>query len=152
MDQPEMPEEGLGIPTDTLAFIILKARAFDAQAGVSDPDESSNSADDQFVSVLEGQSDDPTAEELHDLIDSLSDDERAALVALAWIGRGDFEAEDWPDVLAMARERRQGSTARYLMEMPLLGDYLEEGAAALGVNLSDEEAEGYYHGRNLTGD
>ncbi|WP_448582158.1 DUF3775 domain-containing protein [Thermaurantiacus sp.] len=148
----DTPEEGIGIPTDTLAWIILKARAFDAQAGVSDPNESSNSADDQFVSVLEGQSDDPTAAELHDLIDSLSDDERAALVALAWIGRGDFEGEEWADVLAMARERRQGSTARYLMEMPLLGDYLEEGAAALGVNLSDEEAEGYYHGRNRTGE
>lgn len=152
METPEAPEEGIGIPTDTLAWIILKARAFDAQAGVSDPDEASNSADDQFVSVLEGQSDDPTAEELHDLIDSLSDDERAALVALAWIGRGDFEAEEWPEVLAMARERRQGSTARYLMEMPLLGDYLEEGAAALGINLSDEEADGFYHGRARTGE
>jgi hypothetical protein len=152
MDMRDTPEEGIGIPTDTLAWLVLKARAFGAQAGVSDPDESSNSADDRFVSVLEGQSDDPTAEELHDLIDSLSDDERAALVALAWIGRGDFEGEEWADVLAMARERRQGSTARYLMEMPLLGDYLEEGAAALGVNLSDEEAEGYYHGRNRTGD
>ncbi|MFQ3595811.1 MAG: DUF3775 domain-containing protein [Sphingomonadaceae bacterium] len=138
--------ESLDISTETLAWIILKARAFDAQAGVSDPDESSNSADDRFVSVLEGQSDDPTEAELMELIDSLSDDERASLVALAWIGRGDYDAEEWDEVRAMARERRQGSTARYLMEMPLLGDYLEEGAAALGINLSDEEAEGYYHG------
>ncbi|MFQ3666136.1 MAG: DUF3775 domain-containing protein [Sphingomonadaceae bacterium] len=104
--------ESLDISTETLAWIILKARAFDAQAGVSDPDESSNSADDRFVSVLEGQSDDPTEAELMELIDSLSDDERASLVALAWIGRGDYDAEEWDEVRAMARERRQGSTWR----------------------------------------
>lgn len=148
MERPE----SIDIPLDTLGYIILKARAFDAQAGVSDPDESSNSADDGFVSVLEGQSDDPTEEELSDLIDSLSDDERASLVALVWIGRGDHEPEEWEEVRTMARERRQGSTARYLLEMPLLGDYLEEGAAALGINLSDEEADAYYHGRERSGD
>ncbi|MCS6986054.1 MAG: DUF3775 domain-containing protein [Sphingomonadaceae bacterium] len=141
MERPE----SIDIPLDTLSYIILKARAFDAQAGVSDPDEASNDTDDGFVSVLEGQSDDPTAEELADLIDSLSDDERASLVALAWIGRGDYDPEDWEEVRQLARERRQGSTARYLLEMPMLGDYLEEGAAALGINLTDEETDALYH-------
>ena len=46
---------------------------------------------------------------------------------------------------ATARERHTGSTARYLMGMPLLGDYLEEGAAALGVNLSSSEFDAFYH-------
>jgi hypothetical protein len=139
------PAETLDISRQMLAFIILKARAFDAQAGVSDPDEASNPSDDHAVSVLEGQSDDATATELGGAIAALSEEEQTALVALAWIGRGDFEAAEWNDAKVLARERHRGPTARYLMGLPQLGDYLEEGAAALGVQLSDDEAEALYH-------
>lgn len=132
--------ETLEIPSHTLAYLIVKARAFDAQAGVSDPIESSNPSDDREISILEGQSDDPTAEELAAAIGALSDEEQAALVALAWIGRGDFDAAEWEDAKRLARERRARPTAKYLMGLPLLGDYLEEGAAALGVNLTEDEA------------
>lgn len=133
------PAETLDISLETLAYLVLKARAFDAQAGVSDPDEASNPSDDRAVSVLEGQSDDPTAEELAAAIAALSQEEQTALVAVAWIGRGDFEAGEWEDAKVLARERRKGATARYLMGMPQLGDYLEEGAAALGVSLTADE-------------
>jgi hypothetical protein len=98
-----------------------------------------------MVSVLEGQSDDPTPQELRAFLVGLSSDEQIALVALAWIGRGDFSADEWEDAKALARERHTGSSTRYLMGMPLLGDYLEEGAAALGVNLSSAEYDSYYH-------
>jgi hypothetical protein len=97
------------------------------------------------VSVLEGQSDDPTQYELNAAIAALSEDEQIELVALAWTGRGDFGATGWEDAKALARERRRGSTARYLMGMPQLGDYLEDGAAALGVDLSASEYAGLYH-------
>jgi hypothetical protein len=143
--QPD-PAETLDVSLDTLAFLVLKARAFDAQAGVSDPDEASNPSDDREVSVLEGQSDDPTAEELAAAIASLSDEEQTALVALVWIGRGDFEASEWEDAKSLARQRHKGPTARYLMGMPQLGDYLEEGAAALGVNLAEDESAGVEFG------
>jgi hypothetical protein len=136
------PAETLEISLDKLAFLVLKARAFDAQAGVSDPIESSNPSDGREISVLEGQSDDPTERELSAAIWGLSEDEQIALVALAWIGRGDFEASEWEDAKTLARERRRGSTARYLMGMPQLGDYLEDGAAALGINLTDDESSG----------
>lgn len=140
------PAETLDVSLDTLAFLVLKARAFDAQAGVSDPDEASNPSDDREVSVLEGQSDDPTAEELAAAIASLSDEEQTALVALVWIGRGDFEASEWEDAKSLARQRHKGPTARYLMGMPQLGDYLEEGASALGVNLTEDESAGVEFG------
>jgi hypothetical protein len=140
------PAETLEISLATLAYLVLKARAFDAQAGISDPDEASNPSDDRAVSVLEGQSDDPTADELAAAISALSQEEQTALVALAWIGRGDFEAVEWNDAKTLARERREGPTARYLMGMPQLGDYLEEGAAALGVSLTADEAAGIEYG------
>lgn len=136
----------IGVSLETLAYLILKARAFDAQADVSDPNESSNPADDRAVPVLEGQSDDPTQAELRAAIEGLPEEEQTTLVALAWMARGDFEAEEWETALTTANERRRGSTAHYLMGMPTLGDFLEEGAAMLGVSLTDEETAVLEHG------
>ena len=55
-------------------------------------------------------------------------DEQASLVALAWIGRGSFGPEELDEALATARAERTNRTEDYLLGMPLLPDYLEEGA------------------------
>jgi hypothetical protein len=121
---------------------VLKARAFDGLTASDDPTDASDAADDRFVDALEDESDNPVARELGVAIGSLDADAKATLVALAWLGRDDYEADDWPEALSAARERAVGSTARYLMGMPLLGDYLEAGADKLGINLLTEHEEG----------
>jgi len=133
--------ESLDLSSETLAYLVLKARTFDAQIPPADSNEASNAADDRGVAILESMSDDATAAELKAAITRLSQDQQVSLVALVWIGRGDFDASEWEDAKALARQRHQTSTARYLLGMPLLGDYVEEGAAALGLNLTDEESE-----------
>jgi len=133
--------ESLDLSSQTLAYLVLKARTFDAQTPPADSNEASNAADDRGVAILESMRDDATPAELRAAIVRLSEDQQISLVALVWIGRGDFEAAEWEDAKALARQRHQTSTARYLMGMPLLGDYIEEGAAALGLNLTDEESE-----------
>jgi hypothetical protein len=80
--------------------------------------------------------------ELGVAIQQLSEDAKVTLVALAWLGRGDYDASEWRKALAAARERGAASTARYLMGLPLLGDYLEDGADELGINLISEHATG----------
>jgi Protein of unknown function (DUF3775) len=52
---------------------------------------------------------DPTLDELKSFLEAQSDDEPRELLALAWVGRGDFGAEEWPDALARCR-RCAGST------------------------------------------
>lgn len=134
------------IPRDKLAFIVLKARAYDAEVPAVDPDDSSNPSDDRAISVIESRPDSANARELRAAIVGLDDDAQAALVALVWIGRGDYDASEWEEALASARERRGDSpTARYLMGLPLLGDLVEEGAAALGVSITDEEQAGLHN-------
>jgi hypothetical protein len=135
--------DSVGLPIDTLAAIILHARAWDAQ-GSSGGRTSSNASDDGFASMLSGGRGNPVASELTNEIDGLSAEEQAALVALAWVGRGDFDASDWEEAVSTALDRATGPTARYLLEMPLLGDYLEEGASALGIAIADEEADILY--------
>ena len=140
-ETPEPPAD-FTLDRRTLAFIALKAKAFDALVAADDPTDASDATDDGFVDTLEDEADNPAQRELAAAIGGLDVDAKAALVALTWIGRGDYEAEDWDEALTAARERAQGSTARYLMGVPLLGDYIEEGADKLGISLTAEEAAG----------
>lgn len=139
-DIPEPPED-FPLDRDTLAFIILKARAFDALVAPDDPTDASNSADDRAVDALEDERDNPVGRELRAKIAGLDDDAKAALVALTWIGRGDYDADEWSDAFTAARARSEAPTTRYLMGIPLLGDLLAEGANAFGVSVTEEETE-----------
>ena len=136
------PPADFALDQRTLAYIALKAKAFDALVAPDDPSDASDAVDDGFVDALEDEPDNPSQRELTAAIAGLDSDAKATLVALTWLGRGDYEAEDWAEALATARERAQGPTTRYLMGMALLGDYLEEGADKLGINLEEDEAEG----------
>lgn len=138
---PEPPAD-FAIDRETLAYIVLKAKAFDGLVASDDPTDASDSVDDGFIDALEDETDNPVQRELSVAIRQLNTDAKATLVALAWLGRGDFERSEWRDALAAAEQRQDNSTARYLMGMPLLGDYLEDGADALGVNLSSEHQTG----------
>ena len=122
----------LGINPDKVSHIIFKARMFDAKEGDSDPDSGSDGADDGMVDVLEDQPDDATYQELVEYIRSLDEEEQVNLVALAWIGRGTYDASEWNEALAEARHAHNARTAEYLTGLPLLGDYLDEGLSALG--------------------
>lgn len=125
------------ISPEKVCFLITKARAFDVKEGEVDPGESSNASDEDFRQVLGGFHGDPVSDELRSFIDSLDEDEQVDLVALAWTGRGDFDAAQWKEAVTLARSRRTGSTADYLFGIPLLGDYLEEGLAAFGLSCEE---------------
>lgn len=128
----------LALPLQKLAFIIVKAREYDAEVP-TDPDAASgsNPTDDGSREILADTPDNPTEQELRDAIDSLNIDERQELLALLWLGRGDFDAAGWPDALRLAHTTMNETETAYFLGTPLLADYLEEGAAALGLSLKD---------------
>ena len=128
------------IPLQKLAFIVAKAREFDAEVE-TDGDEAgaSNPADDGERAILQDTADNPTLQELRDAIDDLNVDERDELLALVWIGRGDFTADEWNDAVGQARARDDRRDADYLIGTPLLADYVEEGLAAFDLSLEEFE-------------
>ena len=135
-------EEGpLTISPEKVCFIIIKAREFDAKDEVTEPDPGSNPSDDRDAAVLEDHEDDPVVEELTALINSLSEDEQIDLVALTWLGRDDYSASDWPTVRAEASRAHNDRTAQYLLGIPLLGDFLEEGLSTLGYSCQEFEID-----------
>jgi hypothetical protein len=128
----------LNLPLDKVGFIILKAREFDAKEGDVDPDDGSNAIDDGQTDILTDKGDDPVREELLGAIRSLNEDERMRLVALAWVGRGTYSKEEWREAIATARSEHSRRTAEYLLTMPLLGDYLEDGLAQFDEGIVDD--------------
>ena len=135
----EDDDVSLSISPEKVSFIIVKAREFDVKDGVSEPDPGSNPSDDNDVAVLEDHEDDPVVEELTSFIDALSEDEQIDLVALAWLGRDDYTAKDWEAVREDAARAHNDRTAAYLLGIPLLGDFLEEGLSMLGYSCMEFE-------------
>jgi hypothetical protein len=134
-----MADPTLTVSSESVCFIIIKAREFDAQDVVTDPDSGSNATDDNQASVLEAHSDDLTQKELVAFINALSEEEQADLVALLWLGRGDGTLEDWDDLRDEAQRQHNNRTAAYLLGEPLLSDHLEEGLSQFGLTCEDFE-------------
>jgi uncharacterized protein DUF3775 len=131
----------LSVSPEKVCFLIFKAREFDAKETPSETDPASNPSDDKDIAVLEDQPDDPVVEEITSLIESLSQDEQIDLVALTWLGRDDYSADDWSAVREEAARAYNGQTARYLLGIPQLGDFLEEGLSMLGHSCEEFEIE-----------
>jgi hypothetical protein len=135
----EPPELNIGL--DKLAFIIAKAREFDVSAASSIIEEETG-ADDAGDAIFPDEDvRDPTLDELEGAIDALNDDEIVTLIALAWIGRGDFTREEWEDSRTLARERHNDRSAEYLTGIPNLAECLEEGLDQLGFSCMDVEQD-----------
>ena len=144
---PIQPREGvmadptLTVSSESVCFIIVKAREFDAQDVVTDPDSGSNATDDNQASVLEAHSDDLTQKEIVAFINALSEEEQAELVALLWLGRGDGTLEEWDDMRDEAQRQHNNRIAAYLLGEPLLSDHLEEGLSQFGLSCEDFEID-----------
>ena len=86
--------------------------------------------DDLLAQFADDHSDDPYYTQLTSVITDLEPDQQVSLVALMWLGRGDYSIEEWGDVIKQAREQWTDHTAEYLISTPLLSDYLAEGLDA----------------------
>lgn len=121
-------EVDLVLDLGTLRALIAAARAADelqeeaVNEPIQDPENPEDASPREMGRAVAG------------MIANLNEDEQAALIALAWIGRGDFDATEWEEARRMARDRNVDGTApHYLGDMPLLGELLSEGLATLGV-------------------
>ena len=131
----------LEIAPEKVAHVIIKAREYDSKVAAWDDSAASSDAEDDPASILEDFANDPTRAELVAFINGLNVDEQVNLVALAWIGRGTFGSEDLDEAVETARSERVNATWRYLLGMPLLADYLEEGLEKLGISVEDAESD-----------
>jgi len=125
-------EPTLGVSPEKICNLIARARAFHAKEEVVIPEQPSSPTDNWALQVLADHKDDPSYQELRYLIGGMDEEEQTNLVALMWLGRGDYSEDEWNEALDDARGRLSDHTAEYVIATPLVADYLEEGLSALG--------------------
>lgn len=134
----------MDIAVENVCFVIAKSRELMADMDELQDEPGQHTGDDVIKDDLPeddaapAHAGSPEYEELKEFIEGLNDDEQFELIAIAWIGRGTFTADDWDEAVDTARDEHARNAVRYLLGMPLLADYLEEGLSELGLSCEDE--------------
>jgi hypothetical protein len=128
----DAPRPELALGPDVAFPIVLKAREYEAKVPQTDPNSGSDPVDDKNVDVLETEPSDPTYAELAQAIHGLNDDEQLDLIALIWLGRGDYGLAEWAEARAGTADIGRARLPRYVASLPLASEYLEEGLSQFG--------------------
>lgn len=124
----------LNLDTDIIHNLLDKARQFQAKEEVGFPE----MVDDlDALHVLVDDEEDAIYQEAVQFINDLREDQQATLVALMYLGRGDYSEDEWPDAYQMAQDELTDHTGQYLLAKPLVVDEIERGLQLLGID--DEE-------------
>lgn len=128
----------LHINPEVVCAIIEKCQEFHAKEEVSIPHEHEwDGGDDWAMQMLADHADDATLSELKYIIQDLDPSQQVELVALIWLGRGDYDVSEWRDAIRDAHDSWNSRTAEYVVATPLVSDYLQEGLWSLGYGCGD---------------
>lgn len=129
----------LNIGLETICFIMTKAREFQAKEQVVIPETPSSPSDDWALQVLADHAEDLTVQEVSASVQDMAPDQQAELMALMWLGRGDYSIDEWEAAVADAMDQYEehDNTAHYMLAHPMVSDYLEEGLIAHGYSCED---------------
>lgn len=111
---------------ETIQFLIDRTREFHTRDDVEFDEEPDVADDDWSDQVAASYAADPYYQELKTAIEDLEPDQQITLVALMWVGRGDFSADEWEEALLEAEDNWTPNTADYLIGTAMLPDYLAE--------------------------
>ena len=139
MISDQTPDIELAVSTEQVCFIIAKARQFEVKDVPTISYPGSNATDDRMVSVLEARGNDPVALEIRAFVNAMDEDRQIDLVALTWVGRGDFDIGEWAEARAQAAAAHNDRTADYLLGLPLLSEFLEDALSDCGRSCEDED-------------
>lgn len=124
----------LDVNPEGVCRLIQLAREFHAQEAVTFPNEPDRPSDYWPTEILAAHPSDSSQDEFRSIVDDLDRDQQVQVVALLWLGRGDYDVAEWDDLLRDANDAWNERTADYLIAHPLLADYLTEGLDLLGYS------------------
>ncbi|WGF88665.1 DUF3775 domain-containing protein [Marinivivus vitaminiproducens] len=129
----------LAISLEKVCYLIALTRELQVKVPMEEDEDASNPIDDDETAVIEDRADDPVDDELEAYMADLNTDEWDDLLRLIWIGRADYAIEDWGDMLSDARALPDAQKQAYLVETPMVADYLAEGLAAFGLSCDGDD-------------
>jgi hypothetical protein len=125
------------IRQETLSSLVALAREFQAKEEVCIPQEQDSPSEDWALQVLADHGNDYNVGEFRSIVSDFSERQRAELVALMWLGRGDFSVEEWEQAVDEALGDFSVRAAEYVLAHPMVSDDLQEGMIALGLEGDD---------------
>jgi hypothetical protein len=122
----------LNLDTETIRDLLDKIRQFQAKEEVSFPEETD---DMDSMYVLADYQDDAVYQEVVEYVNNLRPDQQASLVALMYLGRGDYD--EWHDAMTFAQEELPEHTGEYLLSRPSAADDIERGLNILDISCQE---------------
>lgn len=129
----------LNVDPDYVRLVVARSRAALFERPDAEADEPDREAELDQGTAFEGEDPAHLAEEeapdgmrieAAAMIDSLNVDEQAELVALTWIGRGDYDAAELEVAVREAKSRTTGPASEMLFEIDVFPSHLENGLSS----------------------
>lgn len=126
----------LNVNPETVCFIISRTREFQAKEGVTFPEELVPGSENEYdwLQILADHKDDMMYKEAYSAIEDLEPDQKIELLALMYLGRGDYDAEDWQGARMEAKNNLPSDLTEYLFAKPQIAYYLDKGLEMLGYD------------------
>jgi hypothetical protein len=129
-----MPE--LRINPDKVCQLIEAAQELAGRVPSTAGDRTTT-GDDSPLTFIEERDDDPTRQQMVEMIAGMNVEEQVDLLALVYIGRGDFDLATWDDALEEARTRIDVGDPDFMIGDIDLPAYLRDALDAFGKTCPD---------------
>jgi hypothetical protein len=130
-----MPE--LRINPDKVCAFLQAARETAAKIPATTGDHTST-GDDSPLTFMEDYGDGDTArQQMVEFVAGLNIEEQVDLLAMIYLGRGDFDLAEWDGALREARDRIDAGDADFMIGDRALPEYLGEALDAFGKTCPD---------------
>ncbi|MBV9828088.1 MAG: DUF3775 domain-containing protein [Alphaproteobacteria bacterium] len=126
-----MPE--LRISADKVCALIEAARELAGKVPSTTGDSTTTGDDSRLVTLEEYPGYDDRRHQAVEFIAGLNVDEQIDLLALIWLGRGDYDIEEWDDAIAEAEARIAARDPDYMLGDATLPEYLGNGLSAFDM-------------------
>jgi hypothetical protein len=122
----------LRISSEKVCAFVEAAREVAGKVPSTAGDQTTTGDDSARVTIEDYPGDDERRREMIEFIAGLNVEEQTDLLALIWLGRGDYELDDWDDAVAEAEARIAARDPDYMIGDAALPEYLGAGLEAFG--------------------
>jgi len=126
----------LRISSEKVCVFIEAAREVAGKVPSTAGDRTTTGDDSRLVTIEEpegdGEDEDARRRQMVEFVAGLNVEEQADLLALIWLGRGDYDISEWNDALVEAEARIAARDPDYMIGDAALPEYLGGGLEAFG--------------------
>lgn len=128
----------LNINPEIVCNIILRSKEFQAKEGVTFSESIPESEyESDMMQILADHKDDLSYQEIKSLIEDLEPDQQIDLLTLMYVGREDYEMEEWTEARKEAKNNLTPNLTDYLLSKPFIAEYLTKALDGLGFSCDD---------------